>query len=59
MTPEFTRLLAEIAVAETAEIDAIARRAAKAIASLPPQQRELANEKLQDAVRERREQDDP
>jgi hypothetical protein len=59
MTPEFSRLLAEIAAAETAvEIDAVARRAAEMIAALPPRQREAANEKLQDAISQRREQDE-
>jgi hypothetical protein len=59
VTEEFPRLLAEIAVAENAaEIDAVARHATRAIALLPPQQRELANEKLQDAIRERRERDE-
>jgi hypothetical protein len=52
--PEFPRLLAEIAVAENAaEIDAIAKRAAKTIASLPPRERERANERITDIIAEK------
>jgi acyl-CoA reductase-like NAD-dependent aldehyde dehydrogenase len=41
-------------VAENAaEIDAIAKRAAKTIASLPPRERERANERITDIIAEK------
>ena len=58
MTPELSRLLAEIAVAEDGEVVGIARRAMQAIAGLPPLQCERLTEVIEDAVRSRLQEDD-
>jgi len=47
------RMLAEISVAKTpADVVAIVERANETISYLPPQQREIAKERILDAVRE-------